>query len=66
MYFGVSLLYMASSVALGSYWAFIPALAIVPLLGARILNEEEVLLRELAGYAEYRQKVKYRLLPGIW
>lgn len=66
MYFGVSLLYTASPLALGSYWAFIPALAIVPLLGARILNEEEVLLRELAGYAEYRQKVKYRLLPGIW
>jgi len=66
MYFGVSLLYMASPVALGSYWALIPALVIVPLLVARILNEEEVLLRELSGYAKYRQKVKYRLLPGIW
>lgn len=66
MYFGVSLLYMASPVALGSYWATLPALMIVPLLVARIHNEEEVLLRELAGYAEYCQKVKYRLLPGIW
>jgi len=66
MYFGVSLLYMASPVALGSYWTIIPALVIIPLLVARIRNEEEVLLRELAGYAEYRQKVKYRLLPGIW
>jgi protein-S-isoprenylcysteine O-methyltransferase Ste14 len=66
MYFGVCLMYIASPLALGSYWALIPALVIVPLLAARILNEEEVLLRELAGYAAYRQKVKYRLLPGIW
>ncbi len=66
MYFGVALLYIASPLALGSYWAILPALMIIPLLGARIRNEEEVLLRELAGYAEYRQKVKYRLVPGIW
>lgn len=66
MYFGVSLLYIASPVALGSYWAIIPALVIIPLLVARIRNEEEVLLYELAGYAAYCQKVKYRLLPGVW
>lgn len=66
MYFGVSLLYIASPVALGSYWALIPALAIVPLLMVRILNEEKVLLRELTGYEKYPQKVKFRLLPGIW
>jgi len=66
MYFGVCLMYIASPLALGSYWALIPALVIVPLLVARIHNEEEVLLRELAGYAEYRQKVKYRILPGVW
>ena len=66
MYFGVALLYIASPLALGSYWAVLPALMILPLLAARIRNEEDVLLRELAGYAEYRQKVKYRLLPGVW
>jgi protein-S-isoprenylcysteine O-methyltransferase Ste14 len=66
MYFGVALLYIASPLALGSYWAILPALMIIPLLAARIRNEEEVLLRELAGYAEYRQQVKYRLLPGVW
>ncbi len=66
MYFGVALLYIASPLALGSYWAILPALMILPLLAARIRNEEEVLLRELAGYAGYRQKVKYRLLPGVW
>lgn len=66
MYFGVAILYIASPLALGSYWAVLPALMIIPLLAARIRNEEEVLLRELAGYAEYHQKVKYRLLPGVW
>jgi protein-S-isoprenylcysteine O-methyltransferase Ste14 len=66
MYSGVSLLYIASPLALGSYWAVIPALFIVPLLMARIRNEEDVLLRDLPGYAEYRHKVKYRLLSGIW
>jgi protein-S-isoprenylcysteine O-methyltransferase Ste14 len=50
----------------GPYWAVLPALMILPLLAARIRNEEDVLLRDLSGYAEYRQKVKYRLLPGVW
>jgi protein-S-isoprenylcysteine O-methyltransferase Ste14 len=66
MYFGVTLMYLASPLALGSYWALIPAIFIIPLLAARILNEEQVLLRDLPGYAEYRQKIKYRLLPGVW
>ena len=66
MYFGVTVMYIASPVALGSYWALIPALFIIPLLVARIRNEEDVLLRDLPGYAAYRQQVKYRLLPGVW
>jgi protein-S-isoprenylcysteine O-methyltransferase Ste14 len=32
----------------------------------RILNEEQVLERDLPGYREYKQKTKYRLLPGLW
>jgi protein-S-isoprenylcysteine O-methyltransferase Ste14 len=66
MYAGVIIMYLASPVALGSYWALLPALLIVPLLIARIYNEEQVLLQNLPGYAEYLQKVKYRLSPGIW
>ena len=66
MYAGISLMYVATPVALGSFWALIPAVFIVPLLIARIRNEEQVLLRDLSGYAEYTQKVKYRLLPGVW
>lgn len=45
MCFGVSLLYLTSPVALGLYWALLPALLIVPLLVARIRNEDEVLRR---------------------
>jgi protein-S-isoprenylcysteine O-methyltransferase Ste14 len=66
MYAGVIVMYIASPLALGSYWAILPAALVIPLLMARIRNEEEVLLRDLPGYAEYRQKIKYRLLPGVW
>jgi len=66
MYLGVSLMYILSPLALGSYWATIPSLLIIPLLVARIRNEESVLGRELKGYKEYMQKTKYRLIPGIW
>lgn len=66
MYLGVALMYTASPLALGSYWAMLPAVLIIPLLMARILNEEQVLGRELKGYREYTQKVRYRLIPGLW
>jgi protein-S-isoprenylcysteine O-methyltransferase Ste14 len=66
MYLGAMLMYLASPVALGSWWALIPALLIVPILVARIANEEQVLERDLPGYREYRQRTRYRLLPGIW
>lgn len=66
MYAAVSFMYVASPLALGSYWAMIPAALIIPLLVARIKNEEEVLEKELDGYKEYKQKTKYRLIPGIW
>ncbi|MBM4307396.1 MAG: isoprenylcysteine carboxylmethyltransferase family protein [Deltaproteobacteria bacterium] len=66
MYLGVSLMYILSPLALGSYWAMIPALLIIPLLVVRIRNEETMLGRELKGYKEYMQKTKYHLIPGIW
>ncbi|MBK8049686.1 MAG: isoprenylcysteine carboxylmethyltransferase family protein [Anaerolineales bacterium] len=66
MYLGVTLMYVFSPLALGSYWAMIPALLIIPILVMRIRNEEEVLSRELAGYPAYTQQIRYRLLPGIW
>jgi len=66
MYVGVLVFYLASPIALGSWWAFLPAAVIIPILVVRILNEEQVLERDLPGYKEYKQKVRYRLVPGIW
>jgi protein-S-isoprenylcysteine O-methyltransferase Ste14 len=66
MYLGAIPLYTLSPLALGSYWAMIPASLIIPLIVARIRNEESVLEKELKGYKEYMQKTKYRLMPGIW
>lgn len=66
MYLGVSLMYILTPLALGSYRAIIPAILIIPILVARIRNEESVLLRELKGYQEYMQNTKYCLIPGIW
>ena len=66
MYSGVALMYIFTPLALGSYWSIIPALFIIPVLAARLLNEEKVLKHGLKGYAEYMLKTRYRLLPGIW
>ena len=56
----------ALMIALGSWWATALALFIIIPLVLRIRNEEEVLRRELAGYGEYCEKVRYRLIPGVW
>jgi protein-S-isoprenylcysteine O-methyltransferase Ste14 len=66
MYLGVMLMYLASPLALGSYWALIPGLLIIPILIARIINEEQVLRHDLNGYTAYTQQTRYRLLPGVW
>ena len=66
MYLGVLLMLLFTPLALGSYWALIFFLPLFPLIVFRLLNEEEVLLRELPGYEEYCQKTRYRLFPFIW
>ena len=66
MYVGVILMYSATPLALGSWWALIPALLIIPLLVMRTLGEEKLLAGELDGYSAYMDKVKWRLIPGIW
>ncbi len=66
MYLGVLIFYIFSPMALGSYWAVIPALHIIPLLVARIIGEEKELSKNLEGYKEYLMKTRYRLVPGIW
>jgi protein-S-isoprenylcysteine O-methyltransferase Ste14 len=66
MYVGVIVMYVLTPVALGSWWAVIPALPLVPILVARIWNEEKVLAEKLVGYQEYMQTTRYRLVPGVW
>lgn len=66
MYFATVLLFMAIPLVLGSLVSFVVFLAYPFIIAARIKNEEEVLLRELDGYEEYRKKVKYRMIPFIW
>ena len=66
MYLSMILFMVATPLALGSYWAFIPSLALIPLLAARAKNEEELLIKDLPGYREYMQQTRYRLLPGVW
>ena len=66
MYLGALPLYTLSPLALGSYWAMIPAILMIPVIVARIRNEESVLARDLNGYQEYMQRIRYRLIPGVW
>lgn len=66
MYAAILPIYVISPLALGSFWALVPAAFIPLILVARIRNEEKVLGESLAGYTEYTRQVKYRLIPGIW
>ena len=66
MYSVVLLMYILSPLALGSYWAVVPMVFVIPVIIARILNEEKVLKRDLDGYEEYTRKTRYRIIPGIW
>lgn len=52
--------------ALGSYWALIPAVISSLVLVVRIVLEERTLLTELPGYGEYAKQVRFRLIPGVW
>lgn len=66
MYLGSIIMYLFSPLALGSAWAVLPALFLIPVLVIRIIGEEKLLTSDLPGYAEYTQKVRYRLFPGLW
>lgn len=66
MYAGALLLIIATPLILGSWRGLLLAPVIVALLGARAVLEERTLARELAGYAEYATRVRYRLIPRVW
>lgn len=66
MYSATLILFLAIPFVLGSPFAVPVFLLYVPIIVARIKHEERVLVRDLAGYAEYRTRVRWRLIPGIW
>ena len=66
MYSATLLLFLSMPLVLGSLVSFVIFLAYPVLIAGRLRHEEAVLEEELAGYAEYKNKVKYRLIPFIW
>lgn len=66
MYFATLFMFLPLPLILGSFWGLIPVAFYLPLIIFRALDEEKFLTESLAGYAEYKQKVKYRLLPFIF
>ena len=59
-------LFLAIPVILGSLWAILCFIPYIPIIITRILNEEKLLTTALQGYADYKKRVKYRLIPFIW
>lgn len=66
MYAVTLTLFLSMPLILGSLISFVVFLAYPFIIAARIKNEEKVLTEGLEGYSEYKQKVKYRLIPFVW
>ncbi|HLW63890.1 MAG TPA: isoprenylcysteine carboxylmethyltransferase family protein [Gemmataceae bacterium] len=66
MYAGGLLIFIGAPLALGSYWGLLAFLVALPALIWRLLDEEQLLARDLPGYVEYMQRVRYRLIPHVW
>jgi protein-S-isoprenylcysteine O-methyltransferase Ste14 len=66
MYFGTLIMMIGTPLALDSLWGLLAVAASVPILAARIFDEEKMLTEELAGYREYMTKVDHRLVPYLW
>jgi len=65
-YFGMIIFLLSTPILLGSYWALLPAIMTVILLIIRTSFEDDTLKSKLEGYKEYADRVKYRLISGIW
>lgn len=66
MYTATILLFLSIPLVLGSFWGFVVFLAYPLLIAKRIRQEEALLERELEGYSDYKQRIKYRLIPFVW
>jgi protein-S-isoprenylcysteine O-methyltransferase Ste14 len=65
-YLGAMLLHFGTPIMLNSLWAIIPASLTILVLIVRTIFEDKTLQTELPGYAEYAERVRFRLLPGVW
>ncbi len=65
-YAGMVMVEVAVPVLLGSWWALIPGAAGAVLILVRTVIEDRTLQAKLAGYADFTQRVRYRLMPGVW
>lgn len=65
-YVGALFLLFGMALALGSFWALVPAALAAALLVLRTAWEDRLLQAELPGYADYSRRVRWRLLPGVW
>lgn len=66
MYAGAVLWMSGTPLLLGSRYGLIGSALLILLVAVRAVGEEKVLAEGLAGYAEYRRKVRFRLVPGVW
>lgn len=66
MYMATLLLFLMIPLILGSWYALILFMAYPAIIIIRLKDEEALLAKELPGYAQYMQKVKYRLIPFVW
>jgi protein-S-isoprenylcysteine O-methyltransferase Ste14 len=66
MYMSTLLLFLAMPLVLGSVISFAIMLAYIPIISRRIRNEEQVLEEGLEGYREYKQRVRYKMIPFVW
>jgi protein-S-isoprenylcysteine O-methyltransferase Ste14 len=66
MYVGGLVFMLGIPPALGSWWGLLMIAVFTPVMAWRILSEEKLLTKDLQGYAEYRNKVRYRLVPFLW
>ena len=66
MYAGAFIMLLGTPLALGSWWAYIFIFLLFAAIIWRLLVEEKFLAKNLPGYASYRQRVRYRLIPFVW
>ena len=65
MYAATLLLFLSMPLVLGSLWSFAIMLFYIPVISKRIRNEEKVLEEGLEGYREYKQRVRYKVIPYV-